>query len=208
MNADTDLTLFWLAWQKTCSIRLCCSGHEKEYCAKCASSPELCSEIHTVNKLAQELMSSMNEKFRDRIKYKSGKNGLRLSSLDAESASWVYDSGLGSAFEIIESHLYAKQHLNGKAFKSYLFEDIGSREGGMNKNMYGYLQRVMYTIIDESFGENVYQPLRNEEGIEVEPKQISLNGMDVLNAAHRPDECVEVNDIKVVFIKYLSQKAA
>ena len=31
MDHNTDLTLFWLAWQKTCSIRLCCIGHEKEY---------------------------------------------------------------------------------------------------------------------------------------------------------------------------------
>lgn len=206
MNVDTDLTLFWLAWQKTCSIRLCCEGYEKDYLAKCASDSELCSEVHAVQNLAKEIISSMNEKFRAYIKYKSGENGLRLSNLNVESASWTKSASLGSAFEVLESHLYAKQKLNGKAFKSYLFEDVGTRAGGINKNLYGYLQRVMRTIIDESFGENVYQPLRNEEGVEVEPPKISLNGTNALNAGYRPDECVEVNEIKVVFSKYLSQK--
>lgn len=57
-----------------------------------------------------------------------------------------------SAFELIEQHLYAKSTgeaksgegaaepmMNGRRLKDYLFEDIGGRPGGLNRNLWGYL---------------------------------------------------------------------
>lgn len=57
-----------------------------------------------------------------------------------------------SAFELVEQHLYAKcakeakpgeepaePMLDGRKLKDYLFEDIGMRPGGLNKNLWGYL---------------------------------------------------------------------
>ena len=52
-----------------------------------------------------------------------------------------------------------------------------------------------------------FDSLNCTTSVEVEPPKISLNGTNALNAGYRPDECVEVNEIKVVFSKYLSQKA-
>lgn len=204
MNHNTDLTLFWLAWQKTCSIRLCCTGYEKEYLNRCEGYVDLCLKILEIQKLAAKIISSMNISFRACLEDKRKLKGARLSSLKEVSESW--NNNLGSAFELIESHLYAREKLNGKAFKAYLFEDIANRPGGINKNIYGYLQRVLFTIINESFGENVYEPLRNEVGEEIEPRKISLNGFDALKDYYTPEECVEVKEIEVAFSAFLSEK--
>ena len=206
MDSNTDLTLFWLAWQKTCSIRLCCTGHAKEYLDKCENNTELCSQISVVQKLAVDVITSMNKAFLSCLEKRQGIKGLRLSSFNDEAESWGDNNNLGSGFELIESHLYAREKLNGKAFKAYLFEDIANRPGGINKNIYGYLQRVLFTIINESFGENVYEPLRNEAGEEIEPKKISLNGFEALKDYYTPDECVEVKEIEVAFSAFLSEK--
>ena len=169
MNSDTDLTLFWLAWQKTCSIRLCCSGHEREYLEKCSSDRELTDSIELVQSLASDVINSMNRRFDMLL----GKDvGMRISDLSAESGNWA-NQGTGSAFELLESYLYGKQFLNGKPFKAYLLEDVAGRPGGMNKNLFGYLQRVLATVIHESYGENVYQPSLDEDGREIEPAQVS-----------------------------------
>ena len=206
MKSDTDLTLFWLAWKKTCSIRLCCTGHESEYLKKCADDSDLCNEMPLVQKLASDVMVSMNRTFQLYLRKREDENGARLSSLDVESNSWNEHYHLGSAFELLESHLYGRQNLNGKAFKSYLFEDIGVREGGINKNLYGYLQAILRTIINESFGENVYMPLMNEDGTAVEPDRISFDGSTVLNDVHTPDEYAEENEIKDEFSRFLAEK--
>ena len=206
MKSDTDLTLFWLAWKKTCSIRLCCTGHESEYLEKCADDSVLCNEMPLVQKLASDVMASMNRTFQLYLRKREDENGARLSSLDIESNSWNERYNLGSAFELLESHLYGRQNLNGKAFKSYLFEDIGVREGGINKNLYGYLQAILRTIINESFGENVYMPLMSEDGTAVEPNRISFDGSTVLNDVHTPDEYAEENEIKDEFSRFLAEK--
>ena len=120
MNSNTDLTLFWLAWQKTCSIRLCCAGHDREYLEKCSSNPKLVENIHQVHVLAADVIDSMNGLFFSLLE----KNmGMRLSDFSLESENWGSQK-IGSAFELLESHLYNKQFLNGKPFKAYLFEDM------------------------------------------------------------------------------------
>ena len=130
MNSKTDLTLFWLAWQKTCSVRLCCVGHDQEYLEKCSSNQELVENIEQVQSLASDVIKSMNKRFNMLL----GKNaGMRLSDFSAESENWRAQ-GLGSAFELLESHLYNKQFLNGKPFKVYLFEDAAGRPGGMKSH--------------------------------------------------------------------------
>ena len=99
MNSETDLTLFWLAWQKTCSVRLCCAGHDQEYLEKCSSDRELVEHIEQVQRFASEVINSMNRRFNMLL----GKNaGMRLSDFSAESGNWSVQ-GMGSAFELLES---------------------------------------------------------------------------------------------------------
>lgn len=71
-------------------------------------------------------------------------------------ASKGYSSKLPNdicAFHELESHLYDHQTIKGKPFKSYLFEDIALRQGGLAKNISGYLlgsQSVMKDIVKRS----------------------------------------------------------
>lgn len=204
MNSNTDLTLFWLAWQKTCSIRLCCAGHEREYVEKCSTNRELTDTMGHVQALASDVINSMNRRFCMLL----GKDvGMRLSDFSSEAEKWGHQ-GLGSAFELLESYLYNKQFLNGKPFKAYLFEDAAGRPGGMNKNLFGYLQRIMATMIHESYGENVYQPSTDEDGREVEPAQVSLDGRNVREAPYSPNECAEEHEVEESFRRYLIEHGA
>lgn len=201
MDSKTDLTLFWLAWQKTCSIRLCCSGHDREYLEKCSADQKLVDNIEYVQTLASDVINSMNRRFKMLL----GRNeGMRLSDFSAESENWG-TQGVGSAFELLESHLYNKQFLNGKPFKAYLFEDAAGRPGGMNRNLFGYLQRTLATMIDESYGENVYQPSQDEDGRDIEPTQVSLDGQRVLCSPDTPAECVEIQEAENSFRRYLAK---
>ena len=202
MNSNTDLTLFWLAWQKTCSVRLCCAGHNREYLEKCSSRRELVESIEQVQVLAADVMNSMNRRFNMLL----GKDfGMRLSDFSAESDNWGAH-GVGSAFELLESYLYNKQFLNGKSFKAYLFEDVAGRQGGMNRNLFGYLQRVLATMVAESYGENVYQPMKDEDGKEVEPAQVSMDGQKVLDAPYTPEEVAEIHGVEESFQRYLAEE--
>ena len=201
MNSNTDLTLFWLAWQKTCSVRLCCAGHDQEYLEKCSLNQELVESIEQVQTLASDVINSMNRRFNMLL---SKNDGLRLSEYSAESKNWGA-KGAGSAFELLESHLYNKQFLNGKPFKAYLFEDAAGRPGGMNRNLFGYLQRILATMVAESYGENVYQPLKDEDGREVEPAQISMDGQRELVSPYTPEEGVEIHEVEESFRRYLAE---
>ena len=201
MNSNTDLTLFWLAWQKTCSVRLCCVGHDQEYLEKCSSDRKLVENIEQIQSLASDVINSMNRRFNMLLDKNAG---MRLSDLSAESENWDAQ-GAGSAFELLESYLYNKQFLNGKPFKAYLFEDAAERPGGMNRNLFGYLQRVLATMVAESYGENVYQPLRDEDGREVEPAQVSMDGQTVLDTPYTPAELVEIHEVEESFRRYLTE---
>ena len=55
MNSNTDLTLFWLAWQKTCSVRLCCAWHDQEYLEKCSSDRKLIESIEQIQGVMGEV---------------------------------------------------------------------------------------------------------------------------------------------------------
>lgn len=204
MNSNTDLTLFWLAWQKTCSVRLCCAGHDREYLEKCSSNRELVENIEQIQGLASDVIDSMNR----RCNMLLGKStGMRLSDFSAESGNWSAQ-GMGSAFELLESHLYNKQFLNGKPFKEYLFEDAAGRPGGMNRNLFGYLQRILATMIDESYGESVYQPSQDEDGRDVEPAQVSLDGRKSLAFPCTPEECAEMHEVEDAFRRYLVEQGS
>ena len=204
MNSETDLPLFWLAWQKTCSVRLCCAGHEQEYLEKCSSDPVLGESIRLVQTLAAGVINSMNKRFRQLL---AKDVGMRLSDFSSESRKWGVH-GAGSAFELLEAHLYGKHDLNGKFFKAYLFEDIAERPGGMNRNLFGYLQRILATIISESYGENIYQPEYDEDGREVEPAEVSLDGRKALASPYTPEEGVEIHEIEGAFRRYLAEQGA
>ena len=95
-----------------------------------------------------------------------------------------------SAFELIEQHLYAKcaegvesgevstePMVDGRKLKDYLFEDIGRRPGGLNKNLWGYLLKKdvvwangrpypsrLRQVANESFRQPVVSPREDGGG--------------------------------------------
>lgn len=175
-----------------------------EYAEKCLPVQELTDKIVHVQTLASDIINSMNKRFRMLLD-KDG--GMRISDFSTELDGWSHQE-LGSAFELLESYLYDKQSIKGKPFKAYLFEDVAGRTGGMNKNLFGYLQRVLATMIHESYGDNIYQPFLDEDGREIEPAQISLNGRNVLESPYSPDECAEVHEVEESFHRYLIKYGA
>lgn len=205
MNPDTDLTDFWLAWQKTCAIRLCTKAHEAEFREKCSDDNNLLQKAEQVFERAREIIQSTNEEFQERARKSRGN---RLSSFSGEMAAWSLGDSFGSAFELLESQLYAKVGIYGKKFKDYLFEDIANRPGGMNKNLYGYLQRILRTIADESFGEIVHEPMMAEDGTVIEPLHATSGGSASGQPSLPPDESMEVDEAIAFFGKYLDENAA
>lgn len=206
MDTRTDLTLFWLAWQKTCSIRLCCAGHEKEYREKCAANADLIENAQRVQDLASGVMASMDGRFDLLLRNRDA--GARLSEFSEEARGRGAASDGGSAFELLESHLYNKRYLKGRAFKAYLFEEVAGRPGGMNRNLFGYLQRILATVVDESYGDCVYQPRMDDDGVEIEPAQVSVGGRMARETVATPAECAEAHEVEEVFRKYLVENAA
>lgn len=75
----------------------------------------------------------------------------------------------------------------------------------MNRNLFGYLQRVLRTIVRESYGENVYQPLQDEDGKDVEPTRISLDGSTDVAATPTAEECAEAREVEDAFRIYLAE---
>ena len=70
------------------------------------------------------------------------------------------DLSVVSAFELIQTNLYATAQkgesdadgrgeplMNGKKLKSYLFEDIGGRAGGLSQNLWGYLLKKQMVYV-------------------------------------------------------------
>lgn len=206
MDTRMDLTLFWLAWQKTCSIRLCCVGHEKEYREKCAANADLIENAQRVQNLASGVMASMDGRFD--LLLRNRDTGARLSEFSEEARGRGAASDGGSAFELLESHLYNKRYLKGRAFKAYLFEVVAGRPGGMNRNLFGYLQRILAAVVDESYGDCVYQPRLDDDGVEIEPAQVSVGGRMAREAVATPAECAEAHEVEEEFRKYLVENAA
>lgn len=104
----------------------------------------------------------------------------KFSRFYAWYASKGYSSKLPDnicAFHELESHLYARQTIKGKPFKSYLFEDIALRQGGIAKNISGYLlgsQSVMKDIVKRS--------------VDI---RISVKDGQILDAIHGDEEAAE-----------------
>ena len=203
MNSNTDLTLFWRAWQKTCSVRLCCAGHDREYQQLCSSAPDLNDRMDEVHALAKDVIKSMNNRFASLLKKKE--TNTRLSEFSSESDGWGSGVAQGSAFELLESHLYSLESLNGKQFKAYLFENVAGRPGGMNKNLFGYLQRVLSTVVAESYGESIYQPAQDKDGDDIEPATISTDGCTAVASCPTADVCTEAHEVEDFFRAYLSE---
>ena len=201
MEKNTDLTNFWLAWYRTCSIRKCTTPNENELRNACAGDPELVSNIATIMELAAEVMKSTNAEFRRLI---ARPHGGRRSLYEDEAKGWGNEIGMqGSAFELLESHLYAKETINGRKFKDYLFEEIGERPGGMNQNLYGYFQRILVTIAKESFGDLVFEPVVAEDGEPQVPERIVLDGKTEARSEIAPEENLEIKEVAEFFRGYL-----
>ena len=70
---------------------------------------------------------------------------------------WMSDDFLSvpSAFELAQTHFYLKPPMNsglkgetdGRKFKSWLFEEIGSRPGGLSQNLWGWLLKKEMTYV-------------------------------------------------------------
>ena len=199
-STTLDLTNFWLAWRKTCSIRLCTESHRGELRAACEDAPELAADAENISRLALKVMGITNARFREMI---AVPHGLRRSEFAEETLSWNAEGACGSAFELVESRLYAKQKLNGRKFKDYLFEDIANRPGGIGKNLLGYLNRILATIAEESFGENVYEPRVDGDGLPIPPQRISFDGKNDARCCLTPQQQFEAKEVAEFFGQYV-----
>lgn len=202
MDAKTDLTNFWLAWHCTCSIRICMPQFRREFLGKCEGDSVLVGDADNISALAGEVMRSTNLEFRHLISRASA--GCR-SEYEVEATTWGGPDSPGSAFELMEAYLYSKGQINGRAFKNYLFEDIANRPGGMNRNLYGYCQKLLRTMARESYGDCVYEPVVNEAGEEIEPTRVSRDGHTDTPQERTPVENVEVGEVLQAFKTYLEE---
>ena len=117
----------------------------KETCAVDACSPE------NKSKLIKVSQASINGKIR------------RLNQDQSTSWEEYNDTKVPvSVFHELEVLLYKKEKIKGLPFKNYLFDTIGKREGGLGKNLTGYLIK---TTLVHLFYKNV-------------SKQVSLNTDD------------------------------
>ena len=202
MDAKTDLTNFWLAWHHTCAIRLCTEANRQELVKVCALDDSLQDQIDDVIVKAAEVVKSTNAEFR---KHLCAPHGKRRSEFETEAEGWRDGEANGSAFELMENRLYAKGTINGRAFKDYLFEEIANRPGGMNRNLYGYMQAIMFSMAKESFGENIFEPAKDEDGVDIPPKDISTDGRTLVRAQPTPVENLEAKEVVTFFAAYLEE---
>jgi hypothetical protein len=205
MDAKTDLTNFWLAWHHTCAIRLCTGAYRKQLEKACATDESLKGQTDDIISKASEVIKATNAEFRSYLYIYRDDFGNRLSVYENEAAGWKDNGVSGSAFELMEGHLYAKGTINGRAFKDYLFEDIANRPGGMNRNLYGYMQSILRTMAKESFGENVYEAAKDENGEDIPPRDISLDGTTVARAEPTPEENYQAQEVIDWFATYLEK---
>lgn len=205
MEANTDLTNFWLAWYHTCAIRLCTEQNRRELVKACAGDAELLASIDDVVALADDVIKSTNAEF---CRHLCVPHGARRSIYENEAFRWKEGNGAGSAFELMEGYLYAKGTINGRAFKDYLFEDIAKRRGGINRNLYGYIQSILASMAKESFGENIYEAVKDENGVDIPPRNISLDGKTLARPESSPDENIEASEVIEFFNRYIEKTGA
>lgn len=210
MNSETDLTNFWLGWKATCAIRDC--ADKTKLVTKCnekmvaGESVDVFSGVvadaENVVKLAKDVIKSTNAEFVSKLNYYSF-GGKRTSVLGGEISAWKDD--VGSAFELVESHLYAKQQIKGRPFKSYLFEDIGTRKGCLSQNLYGYVQLMIRSIVESSFGKE--SPIEEKEDDEGKKQEADVGSTEDRFAAdtRSPELNHEVSEVRTFFGKYIDE---
>lgn len=212
MDKQTDLTNFWLGWKATCAIRDCMN--KDKLISKCNEKiarqeaaeafKRVINDADSVTKLANEVVKSTNAEFVSKLNYFS--NGGRRSSIYGdEVAAWK--EHCGSAFEIVEGELYGKDTINGQPFKSYLFEQIGTRKGNLSGNLFGYIKFMIRSIARNSFG--------HEEGlVEREDDEGEKLDADVGSTADRsdvysrsPELNQEIKEVEKFFSEYIDELA-
>lgn len=212
MDKNTDLTNFWLGWKATCAIRDCMN--KPQFIKKCeeasarpdatAAYQSVIADADGVARLAQEVIEATNREFAGQLKYFSC-GGKRTSVYDDQAANWK-EANSGSAFELVEGELYESQEINGRPFKSYLFEQIGIRKGGLSKNLYGYVKLIIRTMVRDSFKkfEVRVDPQTDDEGKELEPDYGSTEDrVDVF--LRTPELNLEISQVGEFFKKYIDE---
>lgn len=210
MDRKTDYTNFWIAWKATCAIRDCLD--REILVSKCreaiaqqgsaAGFAEVAEKADQVASLARDMMVSTNREFVNKLNYFSC-NGKRSSVFGDEVDAWK--DNCGSAFEIVEAELYEKQTIKGHPFKSYLFEQIGSRKGCISGNLHGYIKLMIRSIVRNSFGkESFIEPKENDEGQSME---VAYGTSDDRNDtwARSPELNSEIREVGEFFKHYLEE---
>ena len=192
MEKPQDLTSFWLEWKETCAIDLC-----KDPC------------VQNVRQIANKIFNK-RIKFTQTLKIKNNNATLKGKQKQpiVRSASEYIDlagrlgiDGNPDAFEILEIHLYDKQTINGKAFKSYLFEDIATRDGGIAQNLVGYLLKRTIADIAKNSGGKVC-PV---DEVDFCNKNHDENSAEE-NTFGNTEESVFCNEVRRSFRKSLEEK--
>lgn len=210
MDCKTDLTNFWLAWDATCAIRDCMNTERlvekcKERIVQCDSAEQferVIADAENVSRLAREVIKATNNEFIEKLNYYSCEG--RFSSVYADDVV-AWKGCCGSAFEIVEGMLYEKQTIKGRAFKSYLFEEIGPRTGGMSKNLYGYIKFTIRTLVRDSFSkESAIEERKDEEGNLLSVYIGSTD--DRMDVHSRSAELnFEIEQVKEFFFRYIKE---
>lgn len=212
MDSNTDQTKFWLAWHATCAAVDCTDASILERKCKEQSNPkkydEVLADIPGTVRLASEMIKSTNFKFKKALHYfLNDLYGKRRNSDYAdEVAGWQDDvPGQGCAFAVLESHLYAKETLEGRPFKDYLFEDVGCRPGGLSANVCGYINKMLRTIAKKSFSKTYrIEEHENDEGEKLEFQDLSTeNRPDFSSLSPRLRR--DVNEVVEFFGKYVDE---
>ena len=212
MDKNTDLTNFWLGWKATCAIRDCMNKTQLiKKCKEASVRPDaaavyqdVIADADGVAKCARGVMESMNRAFLGELKLNSA-GGKRTSIYDDQAANWK-EANSGSAFELVEGVLYDKQEINGRPFKSYLFEQIGTRKGCLSGNLYGYIRDIAKTLAErsfEAFEEKIEQP-KDDEGKELDSDYGSTDDRE--DAFSRSQELsLEISQVGEFFKKYIDE---
>ena len=209
MDDTTDQTNFWLAWKATCAAADCIDAAKlSEACARDEQSyHSVIEDLQGTVKLSREMIASTNNKFRSSLSHFNGLYGKRRSSEFADEVErWSdADPRNGCAFMLLESRLYDKKSIKGRPFKNYLYEDIGTRAGGIGGNLYGYVKLMLQTIARDSFSKySRIQPVEGKDGGLVPGDEGSTEDRIDL-ASLSPSEMAEVNEISRFFGEYVAE---
>lgn len=223
MDENTDQTNFWLAWRATCAVADCVDAEklvskcqmQKAYAIsrhrpeEAAEYDRVIADADNVVILTKEIVKSTNKVCRKELyRWMGVYDGARVSSLQDKIESWTDSNPVdGCAMMEMEADRYNKKEIMGKAWKSYLFEDIRNRPGGQNCNLFGYVKSMIATMTKESFSkEELFREKTDGRGtlVPTKPIVVDSDAQKPLTSALAAEVCQVVS----FFGEYVDKESA